>query len=455
MVQRYVPKMRNVPRYRPSKAKDAKTDYTAFDGTVVTAKRATVFTVASVARLKLPAEGQVEFFQNLERGLSLVLRLSYGGTRAWRVVFYVGGKQRAKTIGRFPDVSVAAARKAAYAFDPKAANAAADAGSFKAVAEAWLKRYVAKKQLRSQPEIERQLREYVYPAWARVPFFEIRRKAVNALLDKIEDKHGAPTADGVLATVRAICNWYAANGDENYSSPIVRGMRRDLRPPEERERARILTDDEIRAVWRAAEGAGNFGAIVRLALLTGQRREKIATMRWDDIVEGDWVIRTAPREKGNGGRLQLVGTTLNIIEAQPRVEDNPFVFAGSLRGRRHKSAADRDEPPCFNSWSQCKAELDAKLPKAMPRWTLHDLRRTARSLLARKEAGVGREVAEHLIGHAIPGVEGVYNRYDYYDEKADALARLDVLLDQIVNPPDRTNVVSLEHREARVTSAQP
>lgn len=451
MVPRRQPK-RNVPRRQPkSPAQKTNGSYVAFDGTESAAKRATVFTPASVAKLKPPAEGQVEFFQKLERGLTLVLRLSYGGTKAWRVVYYVSGHPRVKTIGRFDPghskhLDVAAARKHAYAFDPRAANAAADAGSFKKVAEDWLARYVAKKKLRSQRETERQLRKYIYPEWARLPFFEIHRKTVNDLLDKIEDKHGAPQADGVLATVRAICNWYATR-DGNYSTPIVKGMKRDLRPAEERKRERTLNDDEIRAVWRAADGAGNFGAIVKLALLTGQRREKIATMRWADLKNNDWDIRTEANEKGNGGRLKLLGAALDIIEAQLEVEGNPYVFAGSVRGRRHKSAADRKEPPCFNSWSECKAKLDAKLVEEMPGmkpWVIHDLRRTARSLLAK--AGVGREVAEHLIGHAIPGVEGVYNRYDYYDEKADALERLEMLIDQIVNPPDRGNVVPLEAR---------
>jgi integrase len=433
---------------RPRTAKPEKKSYVAFDGTECRAKRATVFTTAGVEKLKPPAEGQVDFFQRLERGLTLVLRLSYGGTKAWRVVYYVNGRPRAKTLGHYPDLGVAAARKSAYAFDPKAANASAEAGSFKEVAEEWLKRYVAKRRLRSQREIERQLRTYIYPEWERQPFFEIRRATVNALLDRIEDKHGASQADAVLATIRSICNWYATR-DENYSTPIVKGMRRDPRTADERERKRTLDDAEIRAVWRAADEAGTFGAIVKLALLTGQRREKIGTMRWADLQDGDWVIRTEydekgnTREKGNGVRLRRIGAALDIIEAQPEIDGNPYVFAGSVRGRRRKSSANKEEPPAFNSWSQKKAELDAKLPHNMPHWTVHDLRRTARSLLAR--AGVASEVAEHLLGHAIPGVAGVYNRYNYYDEKADALARLDTLLDEIVNPPPQDRKVVRIH----------
>ena len=286
--------------------------------------------------------------------------------------------------GASPPSDVAEARKLAYGFDPKTANAAADAGTFKAVAEDWVQRYVVKRGLLSQRETERQLNKYVYPEWARQPFFEIRRATVNALLDRIEDNHGAPQADAVLATIRAICNWYQTR-DENYVSPIVKGMKRDRRPAAERKRDRTLGADEIRAVWKAADEAGTFGAIVRLALLTGQRREKIRTMRWDDIDwrTGDWNIRAdSLREKGTGGRLKLPKVALDIIEAQPEIDDNPYVFAGSLLGRRRKPATEPDGPPAFNSWSQRKAELDKKLPPDMPRWTVHDLRRTARTLLA-------------------------------------------------------------------------
>ena len=80
----------------------------------------------------------------------------------------------------------------------------------------------------------------------------------------------------------------------------------------------------------------------------------------------------------------------------------------------------------------------------MPHWTLHDLRRTARSLMAK--VGVADNIAERVLGHAIGGVEGIYNRHAYFDEKADALARLATLVETILNPPDKTNVVDLAAR---------
>ena len=129
----------------------------------------------------------------------------------------------------------------------------------------------------------------------------------------------------------------------------------------------------------------------------------------------------------------LPKAAIAIVQAQPRLGDNPFVFAGRGNGP-------------FRGFSQAKAAFDDKLPKGMPEWVLHDLRRTARSLMAR--AGVRPDIAERVMGHAIAGVEGVYDRHSYRDEKADALQRLASLLAIILNPP-KTNVQPIYARTAK------
>jgi integrase len=248
---------------------------------------------------------------------------------------------------------------------------------------------------------------------------------VSALLDKIEDKHGARQADMVLAIVRKITHWYQARNDD-YVSPVVRGMARTK--PADRKGKRILDDDEIRAMWNAADDCGTFGALVKILLLTGQRREKVVTMQWDDIGDDVWKIPSESREKANAGVLRLPDMALAIIKIRPQIDENPFVFAaGAGKGP-------------FNSFSQRKAELDEKLPD-MPRWVLHDLRRTARSLMSR--AGVRPDIAERVLGHAIVGVEGVYDRHTYADEKTDALKRLAALVETILSPADKANVVPI------------
>ena len=120
--------------------------------------------------------------------MTLALRCSYGGSKSWRVVYYVDGKPRVKTLGQYPELGVAAARKKAEEFDPKAAHASAEAGTFKEVAEKWIRRYVDAEKLRTKREIVRRLNYYVYPVWAKKPFHDIRRKQVNDLLDEIVEK---------------------------------------------------------------------------------------------------------------------------------------------------------------------------------------------------------------------------------------------------------------------------
>ena len=225
-------------------------------------------------------------------------------------------------------------------------------------------------------------------------------------------------------------NWYAARNDD-YNPPIVRGMRRQS--PHAQARGRVLADDEIRAIWQAVESNGTFGGIIRLCLLTAQRSRKVATMRWADISDaGEWTIPKEAREKDSAGSLLLPPAALEIIKAQPRFGENPFVFAG------------RGDGP-FNGFSKAKQRFDARLSDVAP-WVLHDLRRTARSLLSR--AGVSDHHAERVMGHAIAGVAGVYDRHAYRDEKAEALRRLAALIDGIVHP-SRANVVPLTKRTKR------
>ena len=318
--------------------------------------------------------------------------------------------------------------------------------SFEDVAENYLDRHVRAKGLRSQAEVERVLNKDIYPVWRGREFVGIRRRNVADLLDMVQDANGPSQADHVLAIVRGIMNWYESLSDD-YVSPIARGMRRT--DPKSRKRSRILDDHEIRVVWKVAEANGTFGAFMRVALLTAQRRGKIAAMRWNDVtVDGVWNIPAEDREKGNGGALVLPDMALEIIRAQKRIGENPYVFAG--RGDGH-----------FAGWSPCKRALDGKITNALreaadergddpeaveplPRWTLHDLRRTARSLMSR--AGVRPDVAERVMGHAIQGVEGVYDRHSYREEKAEALRQLAGLIGLILNPP-AGNVTEL-HAEA-------
>jgi integrase len=286
---------------------------------------------------------------------------------------------------------------------------------FEQVAENWFKRHVEAKGLISAPDLRSHLDRHLIPAWRGRDFASIRRGDVAALLDTIEDSCGAVAADHALAAFRMIANWFASR-NEDYSSPIVRGMRRTN--PKERARSRILDDNEIREVWRVAEANGTFGAFVRVALLTAQRREKLVTMKWADLDRDEWIIQRAEREKGTAGSLVLPDAALNIINSQPRFVSNPYVFAGVGGG-------------CVQGISKRKAQFDAKLNGVAP-WTIHDLRRTARTLMER--AGARPDIAERVLGHAIGGVAGIYNRHQYQQEKAHALRALASLIANILRP---------------------
>ena len=337
------------------------------------------------------------------------------------------GKQVLHTIGHAHAMNVEEARKLAREATKriKAGEDRAGPQSFAAVAEQWFKRHVDAKGLRSATEIRRYLDKYLLPAWHGREFLTVRRGDVAKLLDEVEDNAGPAAADFTLSVVRNIANWYGARND-GYASPVTRGMKRTS--SKERARSRILSDDEIREMWTVADGT--FGDLVKLLLLTGQRREKVASMKWTDVSDdGVWNVPNGARQKGTGGELQLPPMALEIIRARPCFASNPYVFAG--RGDSH-----------FSGYSKAKNALDAKLVDAdhADMWELHDLRRTARSLMSR--AGVRPDIAERVLGHAIHGVEGVYDRHSYREEKAHALMALANLLENILRPPAK-KVVSI------------
>jgi integrase len=288
--------------------------------------------------------------------------------------------------------------------------------SYEAVALKFLELHVDKEGLRSAPEVERLLRKFVLPHWGRRDFVSIRRRDINELLDSIA-KDSAWNADHVLSIIRKISNWHATR-DDDYVSPFVKGMRRTR--SESRERDRILDDGELRKVWTQAEANGTFGALVRVLLLTAQRRSAVVGMKWSDITaDGVWEIDTEERMKGTADAVQLPKEALAIINAQPRFQSNPYVFA----------AARGDGP--LNGFNKRKADFDQAC--GVTGWTLHDLRRTARSLMSR--AQVPNEHAEHALGHRLAGVRKIYDRFEYFEEKTSALARLAALINSIVNPP--------------------
>jgi integrase len=359
------------------------------------------------------------------------VRVQPSGTKTFTTVARTpAGKQVWTNVGAADVMPIAEAREAAREIIKRVRaglppiETAPD--SVASVVKNWTERHLEANGLRSKREITRLLRSHILPAWGDREFVSIRRSDVTALMDKVESMHGARAADYVLNVFSSIANWHARRVDD-YVPPIVKGMRRQSTKAQARER--ILTDDEIRTLWVAAAEAGKFGAIVRLLLLTAQRMTRVAEMRWSEVDAGGlWTLPLAPREKMNGGKLQLPPAALAIIQAQPRVAGNEHVFPGRMRG---------DYAGPFKGLGQSKAVMDART--GMSGWTVHDLRRTARSLMSR--AGVLPDIAERVLGHAIVGIRGTYDRFEFRDEKALALMQLAALIDGIVHP--RANVVPM------------
>jgi integrase len=245
------------------------------------------------------------------------------------------------------------------------------------------------------------------------------------MLDAIQDENGPVMAHHALAYLRRVFNWYASRSDD-FASPIVRGMGRTK--PNERARERVLTDDELRIIWTVAERPHIFGRFVRFVLLTAARLSEAADMEWAELAGTDWTL-PARRNKTKVDLVRpLSQAAMGVL---PEKADSPYIF--STNGRTP-----------ISGFSKFKAAFDravtAEAGEPLPRWTLHDLRRTARSLMSR--AGVLSDHAERCLGHVIGGIRGTYDRHDFYDEKAQAFEALAGLVDRINNPTP--NVVQMK-----------
>jgi integrase len=375
-------------------------------------------TEEGIARLKAPAGKQIDYRDAVMPGL--VLRVNYGGAKIWRAAHRTDGKggkrfETATRIGRWPHLRLTEAREAARGFlagltDPKAF----DGGTFEQVMDQFLEQHVKARGLRTARHIEWSLRTCMLPFWAARPFAAIKRADVTELLNQIERKHGSRTADICLSHLRGMMDYYAIrHGD--FVSPLVRKMGRYNAA--DHRRARTLDEHEIRALWQAAGELGSYGAMVKTLLLTAQRLGDVRAMRRADVVDGTWDIPELDRAKRTGGVLRLPKVARDLIAEQPHIrgEDRVFPISG-LDARKQR--LDR--------------LMRVKLGK-LPGWRLHDLRRTARTLMG--AAKVPRDDAERVLGHRVGSVVAeTYDRFAYVAEKQQALAKLAALANRGQSP---------------------
>ena len=306
--------------------------------------------------------------------------------------------------------------------DPAATR---DAGgdTVNALLDEFIDRYLKKQQLRSADAIEGTFNRHVRPRIGAKSIYSIKRSDVVSMLDAIEDAAGPVMADRTLAFVRKAFNWRELRDDE-FKSPIVRGMVR-VKPNEHR-RTRILDDQEIKDVLTAVEQISNdacYARFIRLLLLTGQRRENVSHMVADEIKGDGWLIPAARNKTKIDHFLPLTTAARALIGTRK----NGFLISSD------------DGKTGFSGYSKAKAALDRKIAelrkkdgrKPMPHWVLHDLRRTARSIMSRYTTP---DIAERVIGHVIPGVRGVYDLHEYADEKRAALEALAAHIARIGKP---------------------
>jgi integrase len=312
-------------------------------------------------------------------------------------------------------------------------------GRFRTIAEDYVKREASK--VRSMDQRKAILDRLIYPVIGDKVAVKLKRSDIVALLDRIEDDHGAGMADSALMVVRRICNWHAAR-DDDFRSPIVRGMSRG----NSEGRERILSDDEIRAVWQTtgeiitnaeAERIGlfMFAQLLRYILLTAVRRNEGARMDSSELTGGDWLIPAARMKNKRDFLIPLSEAAVSLLDARPAIgggNGGPMVerpSAGPIfTTNGTKPIAD---------FSRSKKAFDKRC--GATGWTIHDLRRTARSLMSRD--GVDPDHAERALSHTIGGIRGTYDRHAFYDEKKRAFEALSRQIALILDP--QPNVIAL------------
>jgi integrase len=385
-------------------------------------------------------------------GLYLVVQPT--GVMSWALRCRVGGKSAKVTLGTvnveapanaeprlggyltLGEARVIAAQQRhllAQGIDPRdakidamaKADAAADAAEkeiVSAVVADFLAKHARAKKRRSAGEVDRLFRKHVLPYWGKRQIASITRKDIVARLDELAVETPIQ-ANRVLAAIRKMMNW-AVSRDIIPASPAA-GV---PTPSAENARDRVLYDTEIAAFWEAAGSLGYpFGPAFRLMLATAQRRDEVGGMRFVEI-DAERGIWTVPRDRAKNDKPNVVPLpplAADILKGVTRIDSKAgFVFTTTGR-------------TAISGWTKGKDRLDAAMRdilvrdgilaegEELPEFTLHDLRRTAATIMARLAVPV--HVVEAVLNHKsgkVSGIAAVYNKHDYLAEKRAALELL-------------------------------
>jgi integrase len=359
------------------------------------------------ARPTLPAgKSEAIFFDDDIAGFGL--RLRRAGSRTWVYQYWLGDRSRRMTLGKWPKLSAKQARdlvdvlaaKVALGQDPaeeKIQNRTRKE-TFGEIAGDYLAAQATRLRPRSLEEVRRHLNNHATPLHG-LPIAKMQRRDVAELLTAIAAGSGPVAANRVRSSISAMFHWAMKAGIAE-SNPAAFTNKEGERP-----RSRVLSVGELRDIWTALP-EGDYGSILKLLILTGQRRTEIGDLRWSEIDPKRGVICLPPERVKNTRRhtIPMSEAVRSIVRAIPKTEGRDFVFGYGTGG--------------FSGWSRCKERLDATInarrKKPMDPWTIHDLRRTAATMMA-DDLGVLPFVVEAVLNHASgrSGVAGVYNLAKY------------------------------------------
>jgi integrase len=388
------------------------------------------FTAATVSSLKL-AQGEADriWFDDAIPGFGVRIRQS--GSRSWIFQYKLGSKTRRLVIGQTSAIKLSRAREIAGEHHAKLKLGRDPAGEKRVLVErashtfgALAKKYLDQQRAELRPgsyrEIARHLEQHAAPLHA-LPLDSIDRRIIADRLGSIEKNSGAVTTNRARATMSAMFGWGMREGLV-FANPVANTNKRAEKP-----RDRVLKDPELRLIWQALNG-GQYATIIKLLMLTAQRVNEIAGLRWSEI-DFDGGVISLPAERTKNARaheIPIAPTLRTLLQAQPKIDGRDLVFGKPAGGP-------------FSGLSRCKERLDtriAELNSGQPiaPWVHHDLRRSAATGMA--DIGIQPHIIEAVLNHVSGhkgGIAGIYNRATYGPEKKQALARWDEHLLAIVS----------------------
>jgi integrase len=368
-------------------------------------------TVKKIAELKLPAGStDAVFWDDDIAGFGI--RLREGGSRTWIYRYRIGSKQRAMKLGSAKSIPLAVARKMASeqeaevrlggdpALKKETANLAAD-NTLGVLANQYLEARKSRWRSKSYAQYQRHLLKYAQPLH-RLPITAVSQRNIANLLTEITKESGEPTSNRLRSTLCSLFGWVIKEGIRLPEGNVASYTNKH----QEQARDRVLSEAELKQIWKACPDS-DFGAIIKLLILTGQRANEIGGLRWDEVHDEQIVLPSA-RTKNKRAHIVPLSDPARAILDQFRAHGRTHVFG-------------RADSTGFDGWGFAKRNLDAR-GGPLEHWTIHDIRRTVATRMA--ELGVQPHIIEAVLNHVSGhkgGIAGIYNRATYDKEKSGAL----------------------------------